>query len=199
MSSVIDKRVAKVCIEMVRADIIDKREYFIYKYNLQLIIERAITLLPIIVACIVMHRIIEMTVFLIAFALLRKYSGGYHCKSFMGCFVMSNISCLATIPIASLLENNYMVFLVLEILAAFIAIHIGSINNQYIDWTQDEFVKAKRLNRIICLIVLLCSLTIGVFYSLRTYSVYIGIGLIQTSISLMLYKIIKEGGIGYGT
>lgn len=199
MSSVIEKRVAKVCIEMVRADVIDKREYFIYKYNLQLIIERAITLLPIIVASIVMHRIIEMTVFLIAFALLRKYSGGYHCKSFIGCFVMSNISCLATIPIASLLENNYMVFLVLEILAAFIAIYIGSINNQYIDWTQDEFVKAKRLNRIICLIVLLCSLTIGVFYFLRTYSVYIGIGLIQTSISLMLYKIIKEGGIGYGT
>lgn len=199
MASFIEKRVAKVCIEMVRADVIDKREYFIYKYNLILVIERTITMIPIITVSIVMRRIIEMIVFLFSFALLRKYTGGYHCKSFIGCFVMSNISCLATIPIAALMENNYTVFLILDVLSATIVLCLGSLNNQYIDWNQDELSKAKRLSKIFCLIILILSLILGVFNFLRIYSIYMGIGLIQTSFAMLLYKIHKKGGYGYET
>lgn len=179
---------------MVKADVIDRKEYFIYKYNLQILTEKTITLIPVIGISILFHRLVEMLAFIISFSILRKYTGGYHCKSFLGCFFLSFLTCLSIIPLAIILKRNCKIYLALLLLSALLILWIGSINNQYIYWNEAELAKAKKRSRLSCLLVLMCSLFLGFNAYLRDYSFYVGMGLLQTSFSLMLYRITAKGG-----
>lgn len=199
MANIIEKSIAKICIEMVKEDVIDKKEYFIYKYNLQIIAEKTITLVPVIGISILFHRLVEMVVFIISFSALRKYTGGFHCKTFLGCFILSFLTCLSIIPLALILKRHFKTYLVLLVLSALLILWIGSINNQYIDWNETELMQAKKRSRISCLIVLICSLFLSFNVCLRDYSLYVGMGLLQTSFSLMLYRITAKGGTKYET
>lgn len=194
MAGLIERIVAKLCIEMIKSDVIDKREYFIYKYNLQLVCERTITLVPIVGVSIMLHQGIGMILFIISFSALRKYTGGYHCKTFLGCFVLSTISCLSTIPLVYLFRVYYTYYLIIILLSAVFIMCIGSINNPFINWNKTEFVQAKTRSRISCLLIFVISLALGIVEHFRVYSLFIGMGLIQTSISLMLYRFISKGG-----
>lgn len=194
MAGLIERVVAKICIEMVNSKVIKKREYFVYKYNLQLICERTITLVPIIGISMLLHQGIGMILFIVSFAVLRKYTGGYHCKTFLGCFILSTISCLSTIPFVFIFEDYYMQFLILLFLSAALLIGIGSINNPYINWNISELVRAKTRSRISCLILLTITLVLSTHDLFRIYSIFLGMGLIQTSISLVLYRLLSKGG-----
>ena len=156
-------------------------------------------MIPVIGISILFHRLFEMIIFLISFSVLRKYTGGYHCKKFLSCFILSMLTCISILPLASVFKNHFKIYLILLLFSAVFILWIGSINNQYVDWNERELKEAKMRSRVFCLIVFLCSLFLGLHDHLRDYSLYVGMGLLQTSFSLMLYRITAKGGTKYET
>ena len=191
MANVIEKSVARICLEMIRESLIDKRDYFIYKYNLLVLCEKVIAIIPVLVVSALLNYLLEMIIFIMSFASIRKYSGGYHCKSFAGCFVLSLISCMSSIPMALLFRQFYSEFVLLSSVAAIVVFSIGSINNPLIDWSKDEFVLAKNRCRTVCIVLFIVLLVLGISEYTRSYSVFVGMGLIQSSISLVIYRLLK--------
>lgn len=197
MTSIIEKNVARVCLEMIDNKVINRDEYFIYKYTLQVLCETVIAIAPILLICILVRKLVEMSIFITTFAILRKYTGGYHCKSFKSCFVLSFVSCLLLFPLSFVLKNHVSLLYLWVAVSYLIIVTIGSINTLTINWDPSEFVLAKIRSRMICSIVLLVFVTASVIVRTQVYSVSIGIGLIQTSTTMMLYKILAKGGGNY--
>lgn len=136
----------------------------------------------------------ELLCYLVFFAAVRAYGGGFHCKSLRGCLLISAISLLLpillyrmTFPFPSICQGWVIISIIVDI-------WIGSVNNESIDWDQQEFKKAKRNNRIIVLIEVTLIL---LFYLTRMNTVYIffmSYGLIMASLSMIIEYILKKGG-----
>lgn len=74
---------------MLMADVISERESDEYVYWIQVLLEKIISYSIIIGLAIVFGRLLEIVLFLISFSLIRKYSGGIHCRRFETCLLAS--------------------------------------------------------------------------------------------------------------
>ena len=94
-----------VCIanRMCTTNVISEDDMKYYAYSVQLLLEKTVGIILILLFAAVFQKVIEITVFIIVFSLIRIHSDGIHCKSSLGCFVSSVIISLSTIPVSSLL------------------------------------------------------------------------------------------------
>lgn len=69
---------------LIRKDIIDT-EVEVYQYGLELLLSSVIGVVLILFISICTNRLIEGLIYLFSFMIIRKYTGGYHCKSYFSC------------------------------------------------------------------------------------------------------------------
>ena len=190
------ERLSTICTNrMISENIISENEYNYYQYRLLLFIESVVghSILLIIAFCC--GFVIKTAIFLFAFDLLRGYTNGYHCETNIGCNFLS---------VFTLLWIRFHEFIFLEewdiyqggvILSMIFIIIIGAINHPNMSLSEEEFHAVSRKARIIA--VLLTSL----FFILsfcdveRAYLYYLGMGIVQTFISVVLAKMIMKGGV----
>ena len=91
---------------MIDFDIIscDDKEY--YCYSVQCLLERTICFLMILLMAVILNKIYEFMAFLLIFALIRKSTDGFHCKSSAGCFFSSTAMTLSTVGTVKLIKRN---------------------------------------------------------------------------------------------
>ena len=78
--------------QMVENGVIDKKDRELYVFGIQTM---AILLLNIFTALFIgcmFHMFVPAVVYLIAFASLRTYAGGYHTGNYVSCYILSCIS-----------------------------------------------------------------------------------------------------------
>lgn len=73
-------------------------------------------------------------------------------------------------------------------------IWIGSVNNKYIDWNQEEFIKAKRNNRIIVCVEVVVLIISYLIHIDSVYIVFMSLGLVSASFSMLIEYLIQKGG-----
>lgn len=64
----------------------------IYVYGIELLISSLISTFLIIAVGIITHSLWESIIYLALFSLIRFYTGGYHCMSYLGCNILSVLS-----------------------------------------------------------------------------------------------------------
>lgn len=79
----------KISKEMVDKGIVPKEDAELYQYGIENGITVAGNLLASVLFGILMERLGVVLVFLLFYSTLRSYSGGVHCKSKLGCFILS--------------------------------------------------------------------------------------------------------------
>ena len=89
---------------MCKQDVIREDDRAYYAYSIQLMLEKTIGLFLICIFAFVFKAFWEIMSFLIVFALLRSHSDGFHCKTSLGCFALSVITALSTIPVSNLIR-----------------------------------------------------------------------------------------------
>lgn len=133
------------CAELIREEEKDK-----YQYIYTLLFEKAITTTILFFLAILFHNMIETLVFSICFIELRKRTGGFHCKSFIGCLVftvciyflilvlgrMVNVSAYPTMHLASCVSAGWIYL-------------IGAVNVPKMHYTKEEYQYQKKTARII--------------------------------------------------
>jgi len=180
-----------ICTEgLIKTDDISIRAY-----NLQVFIERTIAFVLIFTVAAVLGYLLEVVIFVISFASIRSYSGGYHCKTFLGCLGVSVATIIASVPMAYFLERYHVVYFSLLMLSALFIIVVGSLGDPEADYSEETNERVKRLGRLLCMFMTSSALLTYVIKPTESLSFYIGTGVIQVAFYLIIAIIQHEGRI----
>lgn len=90
---------------MVNTGVINEEERAIYTYNLQVIIESLVGHAILLIIAALCGHFLDIFIFLLSFDLLRRSSGGFHCKTNTGCIVLSSLVCIITVVFQRFIET----------------------------------------------------------------------------------------------
>ena len=79
----------KLAESMAKNSVIEHDEIDIYCFGIQIVTETIFSFVVFLVISLLFHCIIETTVFMLSFALLRQYAGGFHTDKFISCLLIS--------------------------------------------------------------------------------------------------------------
>lgn len=135
-------------------------------------------------------RPMEILVFLLSILLIRRRSGGYHCKTEHGCFFFSFFVGVLGLLLAHFLEGEYIIHLLLLLFSAG-AILIGPVNQPELHLSVEEYRENTRRLRVMT-VLLVCVAVLMVLMQIRLAS-YCVMGLFIAAISVIAGKIIQNG------
>lgn len=87
----------------VRENVIEHEEYEIYKYGSDILIENIGTTIFLICLGFIFNKEISTLIFIAVFAGIRRYSGGYHAKTKLKCYILT-ITNWAVVIVLSLIH-----------------------------------------------------------------------------------------------
>ena len=176
---------------MCKNEIITEDDLRFYAYSIQLLLEKTIGLLLIGIFALVFKAFIEIAVFTVVFAVIRSYSDGIHCKTSIGCFIASLLLALSTIPVTTWLIRFPAVCITGVLISMAVILVIGAIHDPNLDLSEDEFIRHKRITRILILIVGPAVICLLFLFSNNQLVYYSALGVIYNALSLMAVKITK--------
>ena len=189
-----DQVASKIVARMMMANLISEKDAEEYIYGVQILLEKIISYSIIFLLALILNRLLEVFLFVISFSLIRKYSGGIHCKRFETCLIASAAVSFSGIALFPLVENCILLYQGGLIMSIIIVIIIGAINNPNIDWSICEYRKAKRLSRLTVLLEASVLLLLLLLHIPLNYRFYISYGIVICALSMLL-EIRKKGGI----
>lgn len=191
------ERVASgIVTRMITADLIDRNEAASYRYGIQILLEKLISYVVIFGLAIILNRFLEVLLFFISFSVIRKYSGGIHCRHFETCLVASTAVSFSGIALFPLVEKSILTYRGGAIMSIIIVFLIGAVNNPNIDWSDCEYRKVRRLSRLTVVLDASVLMLLLILQSPFVFRFYISYGIVVSAISLLL-EIRKKGGIAY--
>lgn len=99
----------KIVGRMIANDLISADDCAIYSYHLQIMLETIIVHAILLSVAAITGHFIEIFLFLISFDILRGSANGYHCKTSVGCFLLSSLAC-ASVVLLKALSLNYILY-----------------------------------------------------------------------------------------
>ena len=115
---------------------------------------------------IYMQMLFETVIFVISFKAFRKHAGGYHSKTWLGCFALTNAVVLVVLSVMKYLRVNISIYLGLYLMSVLIIFMFAPV--------ETENKKLDSIERVICtkraIIVLIVQSTIvGVLLIFKWY------------------------------
>lgn len=177
---------------MVDYDLISSDDTAFYAYSIQLFLEAAVFVLGIFSIAAILGCVLEVFSFLTTFMLIRKHSDGFHCKSVLGCFIVSSLCTLSTIIVVPLFSRYYAAFLGLVVLSAVYLFVIGTHCNPDVCYKPGEIGRLKALSRITVVIVGVVVTILLWFRYLEPYNGYLATGIIYNGLSVSISELINK-------
>ena len=166
--------------EMTNAKIIDDNQDTIecYHYGLELVTTSLIIFVVMFVISIFTKTILECILFAVFFCPLRAMSGGYHCKSFLSCFILSLSIWILYIILSrfSIIDNNVVVFVLFITSSIYIGVN-APLEHPNNPLSNDEKTKIRKRIRLMLSVYIIISILLIVikssFISIMYYSIYV--------------------------
>lgn len=156
MLVMLEKASERLTNHLISSGVIKSEDYEIYQFGIEHTMLKLIHLMSYVALGLIFGKIPELIIFLIAFIPLREYSGGFHAKTPLRCYLVScltvvSILLLFTFAINYLIPFNIIIALVGSI-GLFFVIPVEA-KEKPLD--EEEKVYYKKKGRIILLIELL--------------------------------------------
>lgn len=139
------------------SDYLKEEKEAIYTYGIEIILSTAIGISSILFISGLLHEFKSGVIFILVFAPLRVFTGGYHAATYLRCFLISNISYLFLLAFKNIMctKVSLEVWLIMLVLSSgYIAIHAPMINeNQPISENKKNRCKIMTQN-ILCVNVI---------------------------------------------
>ncbi|MBR4914586.1 MAG: accessory gene regulator B family protein [Clostridiales bacterium] len=186
---------ALIADRMCKNEIIREDDLRFYAYSIQLLLERTIGLILIGIFALVFKAFIEIAVFTVVFVVIRRYSDGIHCKTSIGCFILSVLLALSTIPLTTWLIKYPVVCITGVLISMAVILVIGAIHDPNLDLPEKEFIRHKKITRILILIIGPIVLCLLFLFSNNQLVYYSALGIIYNALSLMAVKVYERRGV----
>lgn len=134
-------------------------------------------------------RPLEIIVLLLSVLLIRRRSGGYHCKTGRGCFFFSLFTVMVGIFLAYFLEGEYAIQLLL-LLFSVCAIFTGPVNQPELHLSREEYLENSR--RLRAMTILLACIAVTMVLMQINIASYCVTGLLIAAISVVAGKFIQN-------
>jgi accessory gene regulator B len=135
---------------LIKEDLID---WYIFSYVR--LLETGICLGTLLVISLFLHNTFQAILFLLFLYILRTRTGGFHCKTFIGCYITSCIFFIILSMIEPYIKAQYTLFRLLMLISAIVIFFIGTVNHPNIAFDYQELKESKKIARYI----LECELT----------------------------------------
>ena len=177
----------------IEKKIIDKSKHEIYEYGFELIFSQTVYILIMIFISVLLNCIIESIVFFLGFYFYRKFSGGYHAKTYIGCHLLFSINQLIFILIENivLVEYRYLISILTLLFTAIITYTCSPIDHPNKLFTEKEYFRYKKLSRAFIIIQFPISLLILLIDKNNILHFCFCFGIFSASMSL-LYAFIER-------
>lgn len=176
---------------LIGCDAVEKTDKELYRYALYSIF---LSVSPIFMAIgigLCLGCVRQSITIIIPFALIRKFSGGYHAKHPWSCMAGSSLLLLLCIVLSFQIEFGWMLAFV-TVGAAVSLIYFSPIDNENRELSKEECRRYKRIAAILVISFLFVEL-IFFFCQLHTYSICVSLGIILSA-GLQLPCIFKKFG-----
>lgn len=101
---------------LINNQIISNEDRAVYKYGLEIFLSLVTKIVLLTIIAYIFNVVVEMTIFASTFFILRINAGGYHAKTFLGCFIATVIFTFFTIGILSTISIPfYLTIIILTI------------------------------------------------------------------------------------
>ena len=188
----INKAAKYIAHGLAHLDAISSDDIELYRYAAFRIIFAIIPILILGLIGLLCNSLLTCALFMLTYAVLRKYSGGFHFKSSYLCLIFSTLLLIGTFQLTSyiIVEKLYNFTSTMVLSAACICFFLSPINTKRRKLSEVEIYSFKRTARRIILILLilytsLCSL------SLWQISIPIGMGVVLTAVLQIPYIVIQ--------
>lgn len=131
---------------LVKKEIIAGEDIEAYQFGIECFIMKAFHLISYFLIAVFFHMVLEMFVFLIAFTPLRIYSGGYHAKTPLKCYLISCctvLSVMCLIRFAPLYIIQYSLILAMVVSVVLLIIAPVETSTKPLDETEKKYYKKK--------------------------------------------------------
>ena len=183
----------KIVKRMLKHDIIDDKESAIYSYHIQVILEAAVGHAILLSLASLTGHFIEILLFLLSFDILRGSTSGYHCKTNVGCLILSTIACSTVVLLENLALSHILYCQGGVIMSMIFIILVGAVNHPNMGWSDEELKAAKKSSRVKILVLFLFLSVLDCLGIEKRYLYCFGMGIIQCSISLVLVHFSRKG------
>lgn len=189
----IEKMVLKLVNLMETKKIIEKADIEYYEYALVSMAERTIGVGTMLIIGMLFKQFISTIIFLVFFLSLRKRTGGYHADKFWQCYLVTIITYIGVIQVASVFSKKTSVAMyVLLILSVLVIEAIGTVNHPNIDLDKGELRESKRAARLLVLMEAAIIAALVALGANQLYVSYMSIAIILCSSLMCLAKILKQ-------
>lgn len=154
---------------LLRQEIIKNEEKDIYVYGTELIISSIINLFICLIISILFKDFINSLIFFISFSSLRRFTGGFHSKSFLRCNII-----FAIIVVTTLLLNTYSGYIIDYVIVNVILIIFSLLSIVLFSPVYNDNKKLSEYERKLYLIK---SVVVYLIHILVYFLLFIGIGL----------------------
>lgn len=190
--NLIEEIVLNLVNQMEAKKIIEENSREFYEYALVTIAERVISVSTMLIIAIIYKQFFPTVAFLIFFLSLRKRTGGYHADKFWQCYLLTVMSYIGVVQVASVLSEKSHIMYALLFLAVLVVEVIGTVNHPNIDLDENELRETKKSARLIVLIETGVIVVFAVLKINQLYVSYMSIAIILCSSLMCLAKMIKQ-------
>jgi len=184
----------KIVGRMITNGIISADECALYSYHIQVMLEAIVGHVIILTSAFILGYFVEVLLFLFSFGVLRGSTSGYHCKTSVGCVLLSSLSCAIVVGLQNFALSHILYYQGGLIISMIIIILVGAINHPDMEWSDDELKSAQRSARIKVVFLLILLSVLNYLGIEKIYLYYLGMGVVQCSISLVIVKFKRKGG-----
>lgn len=163
-----------------------------YEYAIEIMIERFITIVSMLLISTCLGKTVHASFFLIFFMLLRGHTGGYHAKHFFVCYLESMIVFVLLMIFGDRILS-YQVLNYTALASSFVLIMIvGTVNHPNMNYSDAELRESRKAARYILILEMFVILSLKAMGASEQCICFMSWGIVLCAISIVIAKITKQ-------
>ena len=180
----------KLTDRLLLKSVIEQDSWEIYYFSIYQLILNAVNMTTILILGIVFNEIWQAILFIGAFAVLRKYAGGYHASTPLRCYLLTTFITITALSVMKYFEMKYFVYFILLFVSSVVILIASPVEseNKPLDMIEKMLYRKKAL----AIWGVETSLAI-IFAILKVKSVFVCITMAEVVLSFaLIYEIVKK-------
>ena len=171
----------------------DDKEIYIYGFEITL--STLISILSTIFISLLFNNIQYSAFFLLFFYSIRLFCGGYHAKSYLRCFLLTNLVFISTIVLTKpiILYDLEWIVLVLVLLSSVIIFHFSPVQNKNHPYSYKRYCKFKKISKWLTITFTITYILLFFFIDSKEIVVQGGWSYLWVSLMIIIELLIKGG------
>lgn len=176
---------------LIRNDALEEKYREDSIYGLTLVFEKLIVCTVLFILFFLLGKFCEGVVFTVCFLMLRQTTGGFHARSFLGCFIGSIATVVLTLEVFMPLLAKYMILFTLTLIVSIICILIfAPVNHPDLMLTREEQRKHRNWSRWVLFVEI--GLAGAGFIIQMKWQYYILMAIIICAVFIIVAKLLRQ-------